>query len=419
MSEFEYRDGILHAESVAIPALAAAVGTPFYCYSSAGLTRRYTDFADAFAGQNALICYSVKANSNLAVIGTLARLGAGADVVSEGELRRALAAGIPPERIVFSGVGKTRDEISFALTQGIYRINVESEPELQALGAIAASLGRPVDIGIRINPDVDAKTHAKISTGRAENKFGVDIAHALRIFALARALPGVTPKTVAVHIGSQLNDLAPMRLAFSAVAELVTALRADGQDIDSIDLGGGLGIRYDDEDPPSRTAYATMVLEATGNLGCRLIFEPGRTLAGNSGILVTRVIYEKHGAARRFIIVDAAMNDLIRPALYDAHHEIVPVRETPGDALRTPADIVGPICETGDTFARARLLPQLRPDDLIAFASAGAYGAVMASTYNTRRLIPEVLVRNDAYNVVRRRPDYDELLQLERLADWQ
>jgi diaminopimelate decarboxylase len=419
MSEFEYRDGILHAEDVAIPALAAAVGTPFYCYSSAGLTRRYTDFANAFAGQNALICYSVKANSNLAVIGTLARLGAGADVVSEGELRRALAAGVPPERIVFSGVGKTRDEISYALAQGIYRINVESEPELQALGAIAASLGRQVEIGIRVNPDVDAKTHAKISTGRAENKFGVDIAHALRIFAAARALPGVTPKTVAVHIGSQLNDLAPMRVAFSAVAELVTALRADGHDIDSIDLGGGLGIRYDDEDPPTRTAYATMVLEATGNLGCRLIFEPGRTLAGNSGILVTRVIYEKHGTARRFIIVDAAMNDLIRPALYDAHHDILPVRETPGDAARTPADIVGPICETGDTFARARLLPQLRPDDLIAFASAGAYGAVMASTYNTRRLIPEVLVRNDAYSVVRRRPDYDELLQLERLADWQ
>ena len=419
MKEFDYRDGVLHAESVAIPALAAAVGTPFYCYSSAGLTRRYTDFADAFAGQDALICYSVKANSNLAVIGTLARLGAGADVVSEGELRRALAAGVPPERIVFSGVGKTRDEIGYALAQGIYRLNVESVPELQTLGAIVAATDRPVEIGIRVNPDVDAKTHAKIATGRAENKFGVDVAHAQHIFAQARAMPGVTPKTVAVHIGSQLNDLAPMRTAFSAVAELVAALRADGHDIDSIDLGGGLGIRYDDEDPPLRTEYATMVLEATGNLGCRLIFEPGRTLAGNSGILVTRIVYVKIGASRRFVIVDAAMNDLIRPALYEAHHEILPVHECSNDTSYSPADIVGPICETGDTFARARLLPALQPDDLIAFASAGAYGAVMASTYNTRRLIPEVLVRNDAYSVVRRRPDYDELLQLERLADWQ
>lgn len=419
MAEFDYQGGVLHAEDVAIPALADAVGTPFYCYSSAGLTRRYTAFADAFAGQDALICFSVKANSNLAVIRTLAALGAGADVVSEGELRRALAAGVPPERIVFSGVGKTRDEIAYALAQGIYRINVESEPELRTLGAVAAAAGKAVEIGIRVNPDVDARTHAKIATGRAENKFGVDIAGARDIFDLARALPGVTPRTVAVHIGSQLNDLAPMRAAFTVVAELVGALRADGHAIDGIDLGGGLGIRYDDEDPPSRADYAAMVLAATGNLGCRLIFEPGRTLAGNSGILVTRVIYEKHGASRRFVIVDAAMNDLIRPALYDAHHDILPVREVAGDARRSPADIVGPICETGDTFATARMLPALGPDDLIAFASAGAYGAVMASTYNTRRLIPEVLVRGDAYSVVRRRPDYDELLALERLADWQ
>ncbi len=417
MAEFEYRDGILHAEDVAIPALAESVGTPFYCYSSAGLTRRYTAFAEAFAGQDALICYSVKANSNLAVIRTLAGLGAGADVVSEGELRRALAAGVPPERIVFSGVGKTRDEIAYALAQDIYRINVESEPELQVLGAAVASTGQNVEIGIRVNPDVDAKTHAKISTGRAENKFGVDIAKALDIFAKARALPGVTPRTAAVHIGSQLNNLAPMRAAFSAVAELVVALRADGHTIDSIDLGGGLGIRYDDEDPPSRTQYADMVRSATGNLGCRLIFEPGRNLTGNSGILVTRVIYEKHGGSRRFVIVDAAMNDLIRPAMYEAHHDILPVRES--GAAQSPADIVGPICETGDTFARARMLPALASDDLLAFASAGAYGAVMASTYNTRRLIPEVLVRGGAHSVVRRRPEYDELLSLEKLADWQ
>ena len=418
MGEFDYRGGILHAEDVAIPALAEAVGTPFYCYSSAGLTRRYNDFAGAFAGHDALICYSVKANSNLAVIRTLAALGAGADVVSEGELRRALAAGVPRERIVFSGVGKTGDEIAFALAQSIYRINVESEPELRVLGAVVAAAGEAVEIGIRVNPDVDAKTHTKIATGRAENKFGVDIARARDIFGQARALPGVTPRTVAVHIGSRLNDLAPMRAAFAAVGELVGALREDGHTIDSIDLGGGLGIRYDDEDPPSRADYAAMVLAATGNLGCRLIFEPGRTLAGNSGILVTRVIYEKHGASRRFVIVDAAMNDLIRPALYEAYHDILPVREIPRGAARSRADIVGPICETGDTFARARMLPALKPGELIAFASAGAYGAVMASSYNTRRLIPEILVRGDAYSVVRRRPDYDEILKLERLADW-
>ncbi|MDA0661204.1 MAG: diaminopimelate decarboxylase [Proteobacteria bacterium] len=417
MSEFDYRDGILHAEGVAIPEIAAAVGTPFYCYSSAALTRRYLEFTGAFDGQDVMVCYSVKANSNLAVIRTLAALGSGADVVSEGELRRALAAGIPPERIVFSGVGKTRGELAFALDRGIYRINVESEPELAVIGELAA--GRRVEIGIRVNPDVDAKTHEKISTGRAENKFGIDIGRARDIFARARALPGIRPVSVAVHIGSQLTDLAPMRTAFTNVAELVQALRADGNTIDSIDLGGGLGIRYDGETPPAAGAYAAMVMETAGNLGCRLIFEPGRSLVGNSGILVTSVIYEKTGEARRFVIVDAAMNDLIRPALYEAYHRVDPVMQPAPDAALSPADIVGPICETGDTFARGRDLPAVRPDDLLAFASAGAYGAVMASTYNTRLLVPEVLVNGNAFAVVRRRPGYDELLKLDSLAEWQ
>ncbi|MEX2616840.1 MAG: diaminopimelate decarboxylase [Alphaproteobacteria bacterium] len=417
MSEFDYRGGILHAEGVAIPDIAAAIGTPFYCYSSAALSQRYRAFTGAFDGQDVMVCYSVKANSNLAVIRTLAALGSGADVVSEGELRRALAAGVSPERIVFSGVGKTRGELAFALDQGIYRINVESEPELAVIGELAA--GRTVEIGIRVNPDVDAKTHEKISTGRAENKFGVDIGRAREIFARARAMPGIRPVSVAVHIGSQLTDLAPMRMAFTNVAALVLALRADGNTIDSIDLGGGLGIRYDDEAPPTAESYAAMVMETTGNLGCRLIFEPGRSLVGNSGILITSVIYEKAGEARRFVIVDAAMNDLIRPALYEAYHRVMPVKRPTPDAGVSPADIVGPICETGDTFARGRDLPAVQPDDLLAFASAGAYGAVMASTYNTRLLVPEVMVRGDAFAVVRRRPGYDELLKLDSLAEWQ
>ncbi len=417
MAEFDYRGGMLHAEDVSLADIAAAVGTPFYCYSSAALTRRFAAFTDAFGGQDAMVCYSVKANSNLAVIRTLAGLGSGADVVSEGELRRALAAGIPPEKIVFSGVGKTRDELAYAIAQGIYRINVESEPELDAIGYLAG--GRTVEIGIRVNPDVDAKTHEKISTGRAENKFGIDIGRAREIFAKARAIPGIRPVSVAVHIGSQLTDLAPMRTAFTNVADLVRELRADDNTIDSIDLGGGLGIRYDGENPPSAEAYANMVLEATGNLGCRLIFEPGRSLVGNSGILVTRVIYEKFGLSHRFVIVDAAMNDLIRPALYEAYHRIVPVAQPEPGVESSPADIVGPICETGDTFARGRDLPPLAQDGLLAFMSAGAYGAVMSSTYNTRLLIPEVLVNGDSFAIVRRRPSYDELLKLDSLADWQ
>ena len=417
MTAFDYRGGILHAEDVAIADIAEQVGTPFYCYSTAALTERYTAFANALSGQDATICYAVKANSNQAVIRTFADLGAGADIVSEGELRRALAAGVPADRIIFSGVGKTRDELAYALSENIHKINVESVPELQVLGELAPERG--AEIGIRVNPDVDAKTHEKISTGKAGNKFGIDIGQARDAFAQARAMPGIKPVSVAVHIGSQLTDLSPLRAAYKTVAELVTVLRADGHEIDSIDLGGGLGIRYKGETPPPLADYARIVQETTGNLGCRLFVEPGRMLVGNAGILVTRVIYDKPGLARRFVIVDAAMNDLIRPAMYDAYHDIQPAREAATDASETDADIVGPICETGDTFARGRRLPPLKTDDLLIFRSAGAYGAVMASTYNSRLLIPEVLVNGHNFAVVRERPSYDDLLKLDRLAKWQ
>ena len=417
MTAFDYREGALHAEGVAITDIATQVGTPFYCYSTAALTEQYEAFTSALSGQDATICYAVKANSNQAVIRTFADLGAGADVVSEGELRRALTAGIPADRIIFSGVGKSRDELAYALAQNIHKINVESEPELLLLGELAADRG--VEIGIRVNPDVDAKTHEKISTGRADNKFGIDISRAREIFAQAAAMPGITPVSVAVHIGSQLTDLAPLRAAYASVAELVTALRADGHRIDTIDLGGGLGIRYRDESPPSFADYAAIVQESTGNLGCRLFVEPGRSLVGNTGVLVTRVIFDKQGLARRFVIVDAAMNDLVRPAMYEAYHGIRTVQEKASGVVESEADIVGPICETGDTFARDRHLPALAPDDLLVFDSAGAYGAVMAGTYNTRLLIPEVLVKGSEFAVVRARPTYDDLLKLDRLAKWQ
>lgn len=417
MTDFDYRHGVLHAEDIAVSDIAEQVGTPFYCYSDAALTRRYGEFSNALSGQNATICFAVKANSNQAVIRTFADLGAGADVVSEGELRRALAAGVPAKRIIFSGVGKTRDELGFAIAQGIHKINVESVPELQVLGELATE--RPVEIGIRVNPDVDAKTHEKISTGRADNKFGIDITQAREIFAQARAMPGVKPVSVAVHIGSQLTDLAPLRAAYKAVAELVASLRSDGHEIDSLDLGGGLGIRYKDETPPSLADYAQMVQETTGNLGCRLFVEPGRMLVGNAGILVTRVIYDKKSQTRRFVIVDAAMNDLLRPALYDAYHAIRSAAEPAANTPQSAADIVGPICETGDTFSRDRMLPDLQTGDLLVLDSAGAYGAVMSSTYNSRLLIPEILVKGTEFAVVRPRPSYDELLKLDHLAKWQ
>lgn len=421
MNHFEYRDGVLFAEDVALEKIADAVGTPFYCYSTATLTRHYRVFHEAFAGHDILVCFAVKANPNLAVIRTLAALGAGADVVSEGELRRALAAGVPAERIVFSGVGKTRDEMGFALDQGILQINVESLPELEALSAVASARGVEAEIAVRVNPDVDADTHDKISTGRQEDKFGIDIAAAGAVYERAAQLPGIRPAAVAVHIGSQLTDLAPFRTAFIRLSELVRQLRGAGHEIRRLDLGGGLGIPYDDDAdiPPLPDVYAQMVEETVGDLGCTLMFEPGRMLAGNAGVLVTKVVYVKDGGERRFAIVDAAMNDLMRPALYDAHHGIQPVRQASIDAEIGLVDVVGPVCETGDTFARRRALPPVAEGDLLAINSAGAYGASMASTYNSRPLVPEILVRGDEFAIVRKRPSYANMLAPERFADWQ
>ena len=422
MNHFEYRDGVLHAEDVSIPEIADVVGTPFYVYSTATLERHYRVFADAFADQglDALVCYAVKANSNLSVIKTLADLGAGADVVSEGELRRALAAGVPPERIVFSGVGKTVRELEFALNAGILEINVESLPELEMLSDTAQRLGKEAHVAIRVNPDVDAKTHEKINTGKKENKFGIDIEYAGQIYGRAAALPGVKPVSIAVHIGSQLTDMEPFRAAYTKLAETVTTLKGQGIEIERLDLGGGLGIPYDAGDavPPPPSDYAKVVKETIGHLNMPIMLEPGRLIVGNSGLLVTEVVLEKVGEARRFVIVDAAMNDLIRPSLYDGHHEIIPVREPAGDAPKSAADVVGPVCESGDTFAKNRQLPPLNSGDLVAFGSAGAYGAVMASTYNTRLLVPEVLVKGDQFAVIRPRQTYEELLALDHMAEW-
>jgi diaminopimelate decarboxylase len=419
MSQFTYRDGALFAEDVPIARIADAVGTPFYCYSSAALTGQYQGFAAALADLKPMICYSVKANGNLAVIKTLSDLGAGADVVSEGELRRALAAGVPPERIIYSGVGKTRADLASAVDQGVHQINVESLPELTTLSDVAVERGVTVDIAIRVNPNVDAETHHKISTGRKEDKFGIGIADAPAAYDRAAQLPGVNPVAVAVHIGSQLTSLKPFREAFTHVADLVQALRARGLDITRLDLGGGLGIAYKDETPPAPADYAAMVRETVCGLGCTHAFEPGRMLVGEAGILVSRVVYIKEGHDRRFVIVDAAMNDLIRPALYDSYHALLPGTAPAAGAALEPADIVGPVCETGDTFALARPVPPLVTGDLLAFATAGAYGAVMSSTYNARPLVPEVLVRGDTYAVVRKRQSYDALLALDSLADWQ
>lgn len=419
MHHFEYRDGMLHAEDVSLADIAEAVGTPFYCYSAATLVRHYNVFAKAFAGQKALICYAVKANSNQAVIRTLAREGAGADVVSEGELKRALMAGVPADRIVFSGVGKTHEEMAAALDAGIHQFNVESEPELEALSEVAASKGVNACIAVRVNPDVDARTHEKISTGKKENKFGVPWSRATEIYARAAALPGIRVVGVDVHIGSQLTDLGPFREAFARVVDLVTMLRAEGHDIRRLDLGGGLGIPYaaGTQAPPHPDSYAKLVRDLTAPLDCEIILEPGRLIAGNAGVLVSRVIYVKEGESRRFVILDAAMNDLLRPSLYDAYHEIIPVREAPG-AQQNPVDVVGPVCETGDVFGKDRMLPPLAAGDDVAILSAGAYGAVMASTYNTRPLVPEVLVNGGDFAVVRPRPVLDDLIGQDRLPPW-
>jgi diaminopimelate decarboxylase len=420
MHHFEYRGGILHAEDVSIPDIAAAIGTPFYCYSSATLERHYRVFADAFKGQPARVCYSVKANSNLGVVATLARQGAGADVVSEGELRRALAAGVTPDKIVFSGVGKTAAELTFALETGIDRFNVESEPELELLSSLAAARGLVARIAIRVNPDVDAKTHEKIATGKAENKFGISWRRAPSVYARAGELPGILADGIDVHIGSQLTTLEPFEAAFTRVASMVEALRAQGHPIAHIDLGGGLGIPYrgDNDIPPHPDEYAAMVKRTVGHLGCHLTFEPGRLIAGNAGILVSSVIYEKSGDDRNFLILDAAMNDLIRPTLYDAFHAIQPVTEAGESAETRLYDVVGPVCETGDFFAKGRILPRLKSGDLVAIMSAGAYGAVQASTYNTRPLVPEVMVKGASFEEVRPRPSYDAMLKQDIIPSW-
>ena len=420
MHHFAYRGGVLHAEAVDLAGLADAVETPLYCYSTATLERHYRVFSEAFADVPSLVCYAMKANSNQAVIKTLARLGAGADVVSGGELRRALAAGVPPEKIMFSGVGKTAAELAQAVEANILCVNVESEPELELLSEIAHAKGRAVHISVRVNPDVDAKTHAKIATGRSENKFGIPISRAREVYARAARLPGLAVAGVDMHIGSQITELQPFEDAFALLSDFVRTLRADGHGIAHVDLGGGLGIPYRDsnEPPPSPDAYAAVVKRATRGLDCTLIFEPGRLIVGNAGILLTRIIYVKRGEAKNFLIVDAAMNDLIRPTLYDAEHEIWPVREAPLDAPRMIADVVGPVCESGDFLARDRDLPQLRAGDLLAIMSTGAYGAVQAGTYNTRALVPEVLVNEAEWALVRPRLETDQLIALDRLPGW-
>ena len=420
MHHFAYRDGVLHAESVNLDALADAVGTPFYCYSTATLTRHYHVFAGAFADVPALVCYAMKANSNQAVVRTLAKLGAGADVVSGGELKRARLAGIPADKIMFSGIGKTAAELALAVDEDILCTNVESGAELELLSSVAASKGRVANISVRVNPDIDAKTHHKIATGRAENKFGIPISRARELYARAAKLKGLKVAGVDMHIGSQITELDPFDNAFALLAEFVRELRADGHTISHVDLGGGLGIPYrdDNEPPPDPKAYAEVVKRATRDLGCRLIFEPGRLLVGNAGILVTRVLFVKHGEARNFVIVDAAMNDLIRPTLYDAHHEIWPIMQPSASAKRMRADVVGPVCESGDFLAVNRDLVEPPSGALLAVMSAGAYGAVQAGTYNTRALVPEVMVSGEKWAIVRPRLEVDQLIALDRMPDW-
>ncbi|GGE51481.1 diaminopimelate decarboxylase [Actibacterium pelagium] len=420
MDHFLYRDGILHAEDVPVPAIAAAVGTPFYCYSTATLARHFKLFDEALEGTEHLVCFAMKSNSNQAVLKTLAGLGAGMDVVSGGEYARAKAAGVPGDRIVFSGVGKTREEMRAALEGGIRQFNVESEPELIQLSEVASSMGVEAPIAIRVNPDVDAKTHEKIATGKSENKFGIPIARAKEVYAQAAALPGIDVVGIDVHIGSQLTELEPFGLAFEKVAELTEVLRAEGHNIRRLDLGGGLGIPYErsNEAPPLPIEYGQLIKDKVGHLGCEIEIEPGRLISGNAGILVSDVIFVKSGEGRDFLIVDAAMNDLVRPSMYSAHHDIIPVVEPAAGAEQQPYDIVGPVCETGDTFAKQRNMPVLQAGDLIAFRSAGAYGAVMASEYNTRALIPEVLVHEDQFAVIRQRPTFDEMINRDTIPEW-
>jgi len=420
MDHFLYKNGQLMAEDVAIADIAAAVGTPFYVYSAATLTRHYRLFSEALDPLPHTVCFAIKSLSNLAVLKLLGDLGAGMDVVSGGEYMRAKAAGVPGERIVFSGVGKTRDEMRLALTGGVRQFNVESEPELLALSAVASDMGAVAPITLRVNPDVDAKTHEKIATGKKENKFGIPISKARAVYALAASLPGLHVVGIDVHIGSQLTDLAPFEAAFVKIAELTDQLRADGHTITRLDLGGGLGIPYTrtNEAPPLPLDYGALIKRTLGHLGCEIEIEPGRLISGNSGLLVSEVIYVKEGEDRTFVIVDAAMNDLVRPSMYGAHHDIVPVIEAAAGAPTQDYDVVGPVCETGDTFAKARALPPLAAGELLAFRSAGAYGAVMASEYNTRPLVPEVLVQGDHFAVIRARPTFDEILKRDSIPAW-
>jgi diaminopimelate decarboxylase len=420
MDHFLYKDGVLHAEEVALTEIAAAVGTPFYVYSTATLTRHFQLFDEALAGMDHLVCYAMKAASNQAILKTLGDLGAGMDVVSGGEYARAKAAGIPGDRIVFSGVGKTADEIRAALTGGIRQFNVESEPEMQVISRVAVDVGVTAPITIRVNPDVDAKTHAKIATGKSENKFGIPISRARDVYAMAAALPNIEIVGIDVHIGSQLTQLAPFEAAYIKVAEVVEQLRADGHNIRRLDLGGGLGIPYtrSNETPPLPSEYGAMVKRVLGHLDCEIEIEPGRLIVGNAGLLVSSVIYVKQGEDREFLILDAAMNDLIRPAMYDAHHDIVPVVEPLPGQEQTKYDIVGPVCESGDTFAKGRDMARMVSDDLVAFRSAGAYGAVMSSEYNSRPLIPEVLVNGNDFAVIRARPTFDEMINRDTIPMW-
>jgi diaminopimelate decarboxylase len=420
MDHFLYRNGALYAEDVAIADIAAAVGTPFYVYSTATLTRHFQLFDEALGFADHLVCFAMKSLSNIAVLRVLAQAGAGMDVVSGGEYLRAKAAGVPGDRIVFSGVGKTADEMRMALQGGIRQFNVESEPEMVALDAVARSLGKIAPITLRINPDVDAKTHAKIATGKSENKFGIPISRAREVYALAATLKGLKVVGIDVHIGSQLTELAPFEAAYAKVAELTEVLRADGHQITRLDLGGGLGIPYERSNaaPPLPSDYGAMIERTLGHLGCEIEIEPGRLISGNAGLMVSQVIYVKSGEDRDFLILDGAMNDLIRPAMYDAWHDIIPVVEPAPGIEPARYDIVGPVCESGDTFAKAREVAPMQPGDLVAFRSAGAYGAVMASEYNSRPLIPEVLVHGDQFAVIRKRPSYEEMIARDSLPEW-
>ncbi|MGC3939132.1 diaminopimelate decarboxylase [Roseobacter sp. EG26] len=420
MDHFLYREGALFAEDVPVAEIAKAVGTPFYVYSTATLLRHFRLFDDALEGTDHLVCYAMKAASNQAILRTLALAGAGMDVVSGGEYLRAKAAGVSGEKIVFSGVGKTAEEIRLALEGGIRQFNVESEPEMAVLNATALAMGKVAPITIRVNPDVDAKTHAKIATGKSENKFGIPISRAREVYALAASMPGLEVIGIDVHIGSQLTDLAPFELAYQKVAELTEVLRAEGHLIRRLDLGGGLGIPYarDNQAPPLPVDYGAMVKRTLGHLGCEIEIEPGRLIAGNAGLMVSEVIYVKSGEDRDFLIIDGAMNDLIRPAMYEAYHDIIPVVEPAPGVEQVKYDIVGPVCESGDTFARARVMPPVAAGELVAFRSAGAYGAVMSSEYNSRPLIPEVLVNKDQFAVIRRRPTFDEMINRDTIPEW-